>query len=285
MTGPATASRANSSPSLEGELKAPEILKRPLPAPLTGLSHADILSIIQEALEDNRVDLYLQPVVALPQRKTRFYEAYSRIRTPEGQILMPDDYVEIAQAKGLMEVIDNLLLFRCVQLVRRVQARNLSYRFFVNVSPYTAGDAKFLFQFIEFMSANKKLASSLIFEFEQAAFERQSAEVRGQLGRLASLGFAFSIDQVQHLNIDFQELARCNVKFIKIPAQTLLSALRDGRRAIPPEDLKEQAARAEIDIICERIESEKTVVEVLDYDVDYGQGFLFGRPGPLRESA
>jgi len=269
---------------LEENLKGANKNERPLPQPVSlNLSDSDILELIQEALEENRVDLYLQPVVALPQRKTRFYEAFSRVRTADGQVLLPEAYVAIAEQKGLMEVIDNLLLFRCVQLVRRLQTRNVNHRFFVNVSSYTFRDARFLGQFIDFMVSNKKLASNLIFEFEQASFMRQSEEVSGQLRRLAGLGFTFSIDHVKSLNIDFEDLRRRDVSFVKISADLLLTAHNDPGTPIHPEDIKELAGRAEVDVICNQIESEKQIVEILEYDVDYGQGYLFGAPRPLRE--
>ncbi len=268
---------------LEKDLQS-ENLKRPLPQPISpDLSDSDVLELIQDSLEENRVDLYLQPIVALPQRKTRFYEAYSRVRTADGQVLLPDSYIAIAEKKGLMEVIDNLLLFRCVQLVRRLQTRQVNHRFFVNISSFTFQDARFFGQFIDFMATNKKLASNLIFEFEQSAFLLQSEEVAGQLRRLANLGFSFSIDRIRSLDIDFEDLHHRNVRHVKIPASLLLSAHDDPRTPIHPEDIKELAARAEVDIICDRIESEKQVVEILEYDVDYGQGYLFGAPRPLRE--
>ena len=52
-----------------------------------------MLEIIRRALEENRVDLYLQPVVSLPQRKLRFYEALSRLRSEDGAIIMPAQYI------------------------------------------------------------------------------------------------------------------------------------------------------------------------------------------------
>ena len=46
--------------------------------------HAALLETVREALADNRVDLYLQPVVSLPQRRTVFYESFSRLRDATG---------------------------------------------------------------------------------------------------------------------------------------------------------------------------------------------------------
>jgi cyclic-di-GMP phosphodiesterase TipF (flagellum assembly factor) len=40
-------------------------------------------------LEDNRIELHLQPIVALPQRKTVYYEGFTRLRDPSGAVILP----------------------------------------------------------------------------------------------------------------------------------------------------------------------------------------------------
>ena len=89
-------------------------------AGVQGHAEQTMLDIVRNALEENRVDLYLQPVVSLPQRKVRFYEALSRLRSEDGAVIMPMQYIRIAAPAGLMSIVDNLLLFRCVQVVKRL---------------------------------------------------------------------------------------------------------------------------------------------------------------------
>lgn len=112
---------------------------------------AEILEIVRSGLQENKVDLYLQPVVRLPQRRTLFYEAFSRIRGPNGEVITPGQYLKVAEGAGLIGTIDNLLLIRCVQLIRRVRQRNVEVGFFVNVSARTLRDTAFFKQFIEFL--------------------------------------------------------------------------------------------------------------------------------------
>ena len=61
--------------------------------------------------------------------------------------------------------------------------------------------------------------------------------------------------------------------------------MRDANAAVAAEDFKDLLARNGINLIAERIEDEKTVVQLLDYNVDFGQGYLFGEPKPIREMA
>jgi cyclic-di-GMP phosphodiesterase TipF (flagellum assembly factor) len=244
-----------------------------------------VLDAAREALESNRIELFLQSVVSLPQRKTRFYEAYSRLRTESGALLTPDRYLDFAKEAGLMDTIDNLLLFRCVQLVRRFKRRHMDVAFFINISSNTLYDTDFLPQFAEFLQSNRAMAPSLIFEFAQADVNNFTDEVRDQLRRLALRGFRFSMDQVESLDIDVPTLEAIGFGFVKIPAPLLLADPSSSGGRFHPRDLKQLLERSSIDLIVEKIETENQVVEILDFDVDYGQGYLFGAPRQARDDA
>ena len=56
-----------------------------------------LLEEVREALAANRVDLYLQPIVSLPQRRTVYYEGYSRLRDETGRVMMPAEYLPAAE--------------------------------------------------------------------------------------------------------------------------------------------------------------------------------------------
>ena len=86
----------------------------------TPIDGASILDAVKEALRENRVDLHLQPIVNLPQRRTCFYEGFTRLRRADGKIIMPTEFLAAAERANLLGVIDNMLLFRCVQIVRRL---------------------------------------------------------------------------------------------------------------------------------------------------------------------
>ena len=119
-----------------------------------GSNAQDILAITRDALERARVSLFLQPIVSLPTRRVEYYEAYSRIQDHAGNFIGPQQYLELAERAGLVGAIDNNLLFRCIQLLRRVRRHNRDYGFFCNVSPHTLRDETFFGQFIEFLSEN-----------------------------------------------------------------------------------------------------------------------------------
>jgi cyclic-di-GMP phosphodiesterase TipF (flagellum assembly factor) len=252
---------------------------------LETLAEPDLLETIRASLEENRVDLYLQPIVSLPQRKLRYYEALSRLRAEDGSVIMPAQYIKVAAPAGLMSVVDNLLLFRCVQIVRRLTQKNRDVGVFCNISGDTLTDAEFFPQFLEYMQHNRDLAGQIVFEFDQAAVARAGAKGEENLAFLARLGFALSMDHVETLAVDFARLKRTGFRHLKVRATTLMGGMGEARAAVGPEDFKKLLERHGLNLIVERVEDEKTVVQLLDYGVDFAQGFLFGEPRAVRDDA
>ncbi len=251
-----------------------------------------LLETVRAALTENRVDLYLQPVVSLPQRRTVFYESFSRLRDETGRVLMPAEYLSVAEPEGLVTAIDNLLLFRCVQIVRRLAKQDRKIGIFCNISSLSLADETFFPQFLEMLSDNRDLAGALIFELGQAAFDARGAVEARNMGKLAELGFRFSLDKVTDFDLDLQDLTRSDVKFLKIAAQPLLSEIieLDGRmvlKSLPDlaaEDFCALTRRYGVEVIAEKVETERQVVDVLELSIAYGQGHLFGEPRPIRDA-
>jgi|TARA_R110000850_G_scaffold52599_11_gene126987 cyclic-di-GMP phosphodiesterase TipF (flagellum assembly factor) len=241
---------------------------------------AEILEIVRAGLQENKVDLYLQPIVRLPQRRTLFYEAFSRIRGPRGEVITPGQYLNIAETAGLIGTIDNLLLIRCVQLIRRVRQKNSEIGFFVNVSARTLRDTAFFRQFVDFLDQNKDLSESLILEFAQIDIDNASAVVQKGLSTLAKMGFHFSVDHVERLDFDFGELGKRNFRYMKVAAVDLLPGGTGLPMDIHPDDLREALFRENIELIASMVEDEDTVIGLLDVEIGFGQGFLFGVPRP-----
>jgi cyclic-di-GMP phosphodiesterase TipF (flagellum assembly factor) len=248
------------------------------PRVLSGLKDAEVLEMVRDALRDNRVDLFVQPIVSLPQRKRRHYECFSRVRAAEGSILLPESYIAVAEREGLIAAIDNMLLFRGVQLVRKVQQHNADAGIFVNISEHTLADARFLREFVTFMAANRDLAPHLVFEFTQASVARHRDTGLKELDRLGRLGFRLSMDQVTSLDFDIEELAALHIRFLKIEAGKLLEQTRAQTQRLDMKAFKRALDSYAVDLIVEKIESEPMLLEILDHPVDFGQGYLFGEP-------
>src|SRR5213076_3605333 len=106
----------------------------------SGRNQTQMLTTLRNAIDENRIDIFLQPMVTLPQRKVRFYEAVTRLRDERDQVLAADDFILIAEAAGLIGRIDHTVMLKCVQVLRRLMVRNKDVGIFCNVAAATLGN-------------------------------------------------------------------------------------------------------------------------------------------------
>ncbi len=250
---------------------------------MSSLSQSQILVAVKNAVEENRLDLYLQPMVTLPQRKVRYYEAVTRLRDDKDQIITADDFVGVAEAAGLIGRIDHMVMLRCVQVLRRLMVRNKEVGVFCNVAAATLGNPATFAQCLDFLEANRALAPSFVLEFKQCDVSQSRARPRPSIWRrwrsAASVSRSTTSPTCGSSRATLPTAASASSRCRRPCCST---SSNSSTSDIHPSDLSDLLGRFGIDLIAERIEGERAVVDLLDYDVRFGQGFLFAPPRPLR---
>ena len=238
-----------------------------------------MLEIIREGIEQGRVDLYLQPTVTLPGRKVRYFEGLTRIRKADGEIVMPNDYMPVAKRSALMPLIDNVLVVRAVQVLRRLGPNAPIEGVFANISMHSLLDPDYFPELIEFMEENANLSDSLILEVSHAEMQGLNDTEIGCLDTLAALGFGFCLDNVVDIETGFDGLGDRNFRFAKVSAEEFLGG--PGRNAA---DLKRRLDAAGIQLIIEKVEKESDVARLLDHGIELAQGHLFAEAQPMNKA-
>jgi cyclic-di-GMP phosphodiesterase TipF (flagellum assembly factor) len=221
-------------------------------------------------------------VVTLPQRKVRYYEALSRLRLADEMVVEAARFLPAARSAGLLPKIDERLVHGCVQVVRRLAARNRDIGLFLNIAPETLADRPTFTEILGYLEANRALASSLVLELPQKTYRALNATDLHSLSMLAERGFRFSLDRIEDFRLDPRGLAERGVRFVKVPAELMLSQRDNPTGHIHPADLADLLSRHGIELVADHIESETVVVDLLEFDVRFGQGYLFAQPRPVR---
>ncbi len=245
---------------------------------LSNISNDKLLHYVSEALRNDKIDLFVQPIVSLPQRKRRFYEMYSRIRIEKNKHIPAELYIEIARKNNMLAEVDNLLLLRGLTLIQTADAANLNRSFFCNITPATLNDNKFMGDLLEFITQYRILAPKIIFELNQLDMDRIDSDILAILDGLSKLGCRFSMDRVKKLEFNFNRLDSCHIRFIKISAKLLGRKLDKIGGFSELKRIKDDLSYNGIDLIVDKIETEEQLVKLLDLEIDYGQGHLFGIP-------
>jgi cyclic-di-GMP phosphodiesterase TipF (flagellum assembly factor) len=258
----------------------PEPVIAPEPAPVAAPAET-MLQDLREAIEANRIDLYLQPIVTLPDRKLRYYDASTRIRTGADDFMAASDYLPLAEREHLMPRIDNVMLVKCVQLLRRAGADSRLKGVFCNLSSQSLRDRDFFPELVEFMEENSALSDSLTFQVSQRAVLDLGPDELAGLKSLGKLGFVFSLDHVADLDVDFAALRDHFFRYVKIEAKTLLHGLQEAGGSVPAADMTGFLDRFDLKLIAEKVDDEASLSRVMDYGIDLAEGDLFARPRPV----
>ncbi len=234
------------------------------------------------AFEDDRLELHLQPVVSLPQRKVQFYEALARLRLDDGTLLVPAEFLPVLERRGLMPDLDRKVLARSAAIARHLAARGSEALIACNLASASLAEPGFLRAVSRLVEAHPDLTGRLVLELSQRCWRTLDAERAGALAQLRDRGLVFALDRATDLRLDPLSLADRGVRFVKLPAEMLLAAEAPHGLDVELHDLAAVLSRAGIKLIAERVERAEDVPDLLDLDVPLAQGFVFSPPRPVR---
>jgi cyclic-di-GMP phosphodiesterase, flagellum assembly factor TipF len=236
---------------------------------------------IVEAVESGRIEVHLQPVVTLPQRKVRLYEASVTLRAHDGRNIAAAEYAPIAAALGRGGTLDGMLVLRCVQIARRLAAKNRELLVACHLSAASLRAPEFLDQVVDLLAGGSGLAGQLVFFMGQAEYQSLRSDEVERLRPLLAAGCRLGIDQVFDLQLDGRALGAGGARFVKVSASVLLDDQASNAQ-VHIADLSGLLARYGVEMIASDIDEEGVVADLLDFDLKLGQGNLFSPPRPVR---
>ena len=245
------------------------------------LSKAVIQELVHQAIRNERIEVFMQPVVRLPQRQHTGYELFARIRAKPGLYVPAERYMSSARKDKLQCEIDILLLNEILNKIKEQASKDRLDKgtvFFINIEAATLKHKRYMNTLLNFVAKNRDLASSLVFEMAQREFEEMPDNILKILRGLGQLGCSFSIDHVETLSFSLTKYLESHIHYIKIKADDVLQRGESNYSFSHFRKQKRIMEKQGIRVIIERIETENSVRELLDFDLRYGQGYLFGKP-------
>lgn len=245
------------------------------------LSHFDdgqLRDILEQSIYNDTIDVYMQPIVALPQRRVKMYEVFARLRAGSGIVIPAERYIELAQEKNLLPSLDNLLLVRALDILRKHKSQKDKPLFLFNISATSLADREFMSNLASFLAEKRSMAEQLVFEFRQDDLEIINDDIRPILDNLTKLGCRFSMDRIRKRQINIPLMRSLHIRFMKMDVNWLLKEGQSKSGFSRIVRLRKELSLAGIDLIAEKIETESQARDLLDYSIDYGQGYLFAKP-------
>ncbi len=246
-------------------------------------AEAERAAIIGAALSEGRLEVHLQPMVSLPQRRTQGYEALPRLRLDENTLLMPHEFMRTVEERGFGPTLDALVLTRALAIARHLGAKDGKIFVSCNFSTSTWESARALATLARILDKYRDHAGQLVVEVPQAVFRALHPTSLGLLGAMSANRVRFALDQVGDLRFDPQALFDRGIRFVKIPA-SLLQAYADGRLKsdIAVGDLAALLGRASVALVAEDVEDNPTAADMIELGIGLGQGIAFSPPRPVK---
>jgi cyclic-di-GMP phosphodiesterase TipF (flagellum assembly factor) len=236
---------------------------------------------IIRAFEGEGLEIHLQPVVTLPQRKVVAYEALARLRVG-GQSTEPETFLPVLERHGRTTELDRRMLQRAAIVTRHLARRGSETMLTYGLSPLSLFEPGLMRELAR-MAADDPALAGLVIGLPQASWRGLDAGQRSLLAPLRGR-IGFSLDRPDDLRFDAAELAALGIGQVKVPAEMLLrpASERDRLADIAVEDTAPALARAGIRLVATEIGDEADVPDLIDLDVPFAQGSAFATPRPVR---
>lgn len=242
-----------------------------------------IRSSLAAAVTQGQLVVHYQPIVALPSRRQVGAEALVRWRHPELGLLAPAEFIPFAEDMGIIQEIDRYVMRRALDdlAAGRVPGTEVS----VNVSPASVRPSLPEVVGSDIREARVQPASLVLELTERVRFDRDP-DVVEILRAIGETGARVAIDDFGAGTTSLAHLRALPVSRIKLDRSlvTDLEGADADRARVIVRTLAELAGHLGLEILAEGIETEEQAAIVVAEGVPLAQGYLFGRPGPLREA-
>jgi diguanylate cyclase (GGDEF)-like protein len=241
---------------------------------------------IVTALNERRIVMAYEPVVAAHSRENAFYECLVRMEQDDGRVLLAPDIVPVAERLGLIRLVDH----RVLELVVAELAASPDVQLSLNISPDTTMDPDWWASIESLMHAHPGVAERLIVEITETVAIQDIDDLRGFVTRLKNFGSRIAIDDFGAGYTSFRNLRKLGVDIVKIDGAFVQNVARSADDRAFVQTLIDLARRLQIKTVAEWVQDEEAAIMLRDWGCDFIQGRLIGlasseRPwGPRNET-
>lgn len=250
---------------------------RPVPprAPVAPAAmREDIVEVLRRAASAEDIEVHLQPVMTLGDRRAQLYEAFPRVRDGRGGLVRPEAYQRPAAEAGLLADIDRAAFRRTVQILGRLIERGKQRPIFTALSADALRDGTFLRAFHETLKAGPAFSANLVFELPEAELTRLGPAERDAIHALANAGFRFSLQDV--VQLDMGLIGDLPIAFVKLMPIALSG--QPGHAAGLVARVRSIGAEPVVD----GVQDEHDIAVAQALGIVLGQGGYLSEPRPLK---
>jgi diguanylate cyclase (GGDEF)-like protein len=236
-----------------------------------------LVTQLREALANGEVVVRYQPKIALRSRELIGVEALVRWNHPEFGVVMPDDFVPVAEVTGLIGPLTMHVLRTAVDQCRRWLERDLRIGIAVNLSARSLVDVSFPDQVADLLRSRRVPTDLLTFELTESTVMSDPDRMKPVLHRLHALGVGLAVDDFGTGYSSMSQLRRLPVDEVKIDKEFVLSMGTDLGDLAIVRAIIELGHSLGLRVVAEGVEDELARDLLVGNDCDAIQGYLVSR--------
>lgn len=233
---------------------------------------------IKEAIEKNRFALACQPIVNTRTREIDSYEVLIRMLDEHNELIMPSGFLPTADRFGLSAEIDKWVIVNAIDtlIAQRREMPNLRYS--INLSGQTLTDPGICDLILQKLVSTGLSADALTFEVTETVAIADMAAAEAFLSRLQQIGCRTALDDFGSGMASFAYLKDLPVDCVKIDGRFVKNLATSEVDQAMVKAMNEIAHALGKQTVAEFVENEQSFQLLVEYGVDYGQGYHLGRP-------
>jgi diguanylate cyclase (GGDEF)-like protein/PAS domain S-box-containing protein len=240
------------------------------------------VSRISSAVEDDRLELYFQPIIGINDAsgKSRgHYELLLRMRDETGELVGPDQFIPAAERYNLMSTLDRWVIQEALsELADRDADGEARYTIAINLSGTSLSEDRFLEFVIKELEKQQLPTGAICFEITETAAISNLSRVVHFMQTLKKLGCKFSLDDFGSGLSSFTYLKNLPVDYLKIDGQFISNVADDNVDESMVKAISQVGHAMGIETIAERVETKKVLEKLGSLGIEFAQGYYIARP-------
>ena len=244
----------------------------------------EIERLIEEALKEDRVEVFYQPIYSIKEDKFTTAEALVRIRDEERNLVPPGLFIPIAEKNGKILTLGNSILEKVCRFIREREPQKLGMDYIeVNLSVVQCADEKLASSFIAMLNEYEIAPDRINFEITESAELKRRDIFKANLEALQEYGISFSLDDfgTGHSNLNY--IVEMPVEIVKFDRDMTNAFFVEEKARVIMETAINMIHDMGLKVVVEGIETREQFEKMKELGVDYIQGFFFSRPVPQDE--
>lgn len=233
------------------------------------------------AIERQELRVYYQPIISLSTGRITGFEALIRWLHPERGLIMPAEFIPVAEETGLITQIGQWVLYEACQQLKQWQRQFPSYSSLsisVNLSSKQLSQISFVAQIDQILQQTELTPQSLKLEITESAIMARPDAAASVLEQLKNRGIQLCVDDFGTGYSSLAYLHRFPIDVLKIDRSFIHQIDEQAEGFAIIRAIVTLAENLGLSVVAEGIETTQQMVQLQDLHCDYGQGYFFSKP-------